>query len=128
MLPVSLHVNILQESVSGAFGDVFFSKQAVSSEKDAKKTRSDIEAIACSACVSFFSVLCRPLPFCSHRVETFCFFRYSTFDGKFNQYIGSVRLQSITIKEAIPPKAAVIPPMSQPYLVGTSCTAGRERI
>jgi hypothetical protein len=43
-----------QEFCDGVFGDAFFSKQNVSSEKDARKTRTDVQSAACNACVDAF--------------------------------------------------------------------------
>ena len=40
-----------QDFVDGSFGDSFFSKQNVSSENEAKKMRTDVQALACNACV-----------------------------------------------------------------------------
>jgi hypothetical protein len=43
--------HLSQEFCDGVFGDAFFSKQNVSSERDAKKTRTDVQSMACNACV-----------------------------------------------------------------------------
>lgn len=43
-----------QEFCDGVFGDAFFSKQNVSSERDARKTRTDVQSAACNACVDAF--------------------------------------------------------------------------
>jgi hypothetical protein len=50
--PDLFHIHILhQDFVDGSFGDSFFSKQNVSSENEAKKMRTDVQALACNACV-----------------------------------------------------------------------------
>lgn len=50
--------------MDGAFGDTFFTKPYVSSEADATKTRSDIQVMACNACVHIALVECVALVVC----------------------------------------------------------------
>ncbi len=57
--------HLSQEFCDGVFGDSFFSKQNVSSERDAKKIRNEVQSMACIACVDAqFSRAPRLSPFC----------------------------------------------------------------